>query len=262
VAEATTKALFQLIVDNHHEKLKQQISWILTFYATCNNSIHCLDPKLLTQELLSISKEMRGYDFIIDSKKITDANAWIDFYDSFGRMDNLKYSHFSWKADEYPIDFVLQGFIEDTSRIGLLRLLGIWCASGSRITNKVKTLLSLESITDLRSRLAAMLICMTQEAFSSSDANQIVANISAVIGTDGEPQALSILLSTIEHHSKETPELEIILIELINHIPVEEWKLRASADALRYRLLAARSSGFDMQKLKELKLPMLLSAPA
>jgi hypothetical protein len=253
-----TIVLFKHLMDSPQEEVKRELAWMISFYAGCKNTMHCLDPRLLNTNLLPLRDKWRSGDLILDPKQITDSEAWVSLYDYFGRLKELRCSASSWRAEELPVEFVWQAFIADPSRLGLLRLLGFWCVAGRRVENRVQALMSLESFSDLRFRLAAMLVRMTQQGLTSDDAAQMAAHIPAVTAGDGEPQALSILVSAINRHAKEIPELEIILTELIKHIPSAEWQIRARAEALRNTFLEARPSGFNNQRLGELKLPLLL----
>lgn len=98
---------------------------------------------------------------------------------------------------------------------------------------------------------------MTQHGLSSNEIQQMVKHVSAVTTGNNEPQALDLFISTLEFNINEKPELEPLLTELIKNIPPKDWQIRARAENLRIKLLEARSSEFDKQKLLELRLPAL-----
>jgi|GEM_PF-5564137 len=182
---------------------------------------------------------------------------WIAFYDHFGRLNQLQHAKSFWNLAGLPFYFVLHQFSANTSRLGLLRLLGFWCASGYKVESKIQSLRSLEAFRDVRFRLAAILVLMTQHGLSSNEIQQMVKHVSAVTTGNNEPQALDLFISTLEFNINEKPELEPLLTELIKNIPPKDWQIRARAENLRIKLLEARSSEFDKQKLLELRLPAL-----
>ncbi|OQW40461.1 MAG: hypothetical protein A4S08_04530 [Proteobacteria bacterium SG_bin4] len=257
-ATLVTKDLFKHLIKSNQPALKEKLAWILENYVKHKETLYCLDPLLLQSELLPHRDRWWSHAFMIAQKKMINQDDWVAFYDHFGRLNQLQLAKSFWNLSGLPFNFVLHQFSANTSRLGLLRLLGFWCASGYKVESKIQRLTPLEALRDVRFRLAAILVLMTQHDLSSNEIQQMVNHVSAVTTGNNEPQALHLIISTLEYNINEKPELEPILTELIKNIPPKDWQIRARAENLRIQLLETYSSGFDKQKLLELRLPALL----
>jgi hypothetical protein len=185
----------------------------------------------------------------------SEAERWIEFYDHYGRMTELRFSPNDWTINEAPLEFLLNGFAKDPSRLGLLRLAGFWCAAG-RKPQVAMAPIPLEQFEDQRFRLAAMLVTISRPDLTYDEAHQI-ANYIPVIAVDGEPDSVQILLTAVERHATEIPALENLIAKLANVIPTDQWSLRARVEVLRNAFLQARPSGFDDQMLSSIGLPLI-----
>jgi hypothetical protein len=257
IAEPVVKSLFNCLKEAHQPEEKNTLAWILGFYATCKKALNYLDPLLLEKHLLPARQYWWDNELHDNQVSLQKGSAWIAFYDHYGLMTGLKCSFSTWRIKETPVNAILQAFIDDSSRLGLLRLAGFWCAAGRQAQTRVQIFMPLDSFKEPRFRLAAMLVCMSQRDLTPEEAAELARHIQKIATEDGEPQSLGILLSAIEHHAKEIPSLEVVLIELIKIIPSDEWKLRARAEVLRNTLLQARPSGFNDQSLAALGLPLI-----
>ncbi|MEE7625679.1 hypothetical protein V3O24_05850 [Methylobacter sp. Wu8] len=252
------KSLCDHIISSCSLDVKNTLSWILAFYATCNGTLNFLDPELLQTHLLSTQRRWRDRDFLVNFDNVKgNIKPWIDFYDHFGQLDTLHFIDTTWELKKAPLEFILRAFTDNPAQLGLLRLAGFWCASGRKTDINIKNPILLEQFKKPKYLLAAMLVRMSRKDLLVAEAEQIASKLPVVVSEKSEPNALHILLSALEHHAKEISALEIVLKKLIEIIPEDEWQLRARADVIRHTLLQARPSGFDNKNLTVLRLPLV-----
>lgn len=258
IARSVLTSLFDRLISTTAPDVKNELSWILAFYASCNGILGSLDPELFETHLLPARDSWHDRSFVLNFESIqSDRESWFNFYDHLGQLKVLQFIDNKWKLNEVPLETVLQAFINNPARLGLLRLAGFWCASGRQANTNIKTLMPLENFKEPKYLLAAMLVRISQKDLLTAEAEQIANHLSEAVSEKSEPNSLHILLSAIEHHAKETSALEIVLRKLIELIPEDEWQLRARADVIRHTLLQARPSGFDNKKLIVLRLPLV-----
>jgi hypothetical protein len=258
VTHSVLKSLFDHLVSSPSLDAKHTLFNIIVFYGTCSGTLNCLDPKLLETYLFSEKIRWGDRSILVDLADMqSDLEPWINFYDHLEESETLCFVNQKWKLDEVPLKIILQAFINNPARLGLLRLAGFWCASGRQANTNIQTLMPLEKFKEPKYLLAAMLVRMTQKDLITAEAEQIASHLSVAVSEKSEPNSLHILLSAIEHHAKEISTLEIVLKKLIELIPEDEWQLRARADVIRHTLLQAKPSDFDNNKLTTLRLPLV-----
>lgn len=250
-------SLLNHLLEAQRPKLKGRLAWMLAFYGSHTAAIGCLDPLVLQNKMLPAQQHWWDSDILVEVSELEgDQKDWLNFFDHYGRLRTLSCSQFFWgDRSRYPLEFVLKGFSEDISQLGLLRLAGFWCANGQKPTVNVLSVISLDQIADVRIRLAAILVRIAFSPLTSLEIAQLAPYISTVLVDQGEPDAATTLLSTIERHAKETPAIELLIAEVENAIPRDQWQLRARAESLRFAFLEAHSSGFDQQALLSHGLP-------
>jgi hypothetical protein len=183
--------------------------------------------------------------------------AWVDFFDKVGRLSGLSYVRTNWRLEEVPVDWLFEEFLADRSRVGLLRLVGFWCASGRHVANVASDISSLHESGESSTLLAALLVQLSRCETNRHDASLIYSRLLTAIGEGSSRSFNNIILAAIERHAQEIPSLAVILPTIINAIPVNDWDLRGRGEWLRNVFLQATFSGLEERLLRHLKLPLM-----
>jgi hypothetical protein len=100
-----------------------------------------------------------------------------------------------------------------------------------------------------------MLVHISKAEMTAEDAVRVAQHIKPIVEKKTESNVIEILLTAIERHVN--PGTEILLTELIQVIPVNEWKLRSRAETARRNAHMSRFSGLSEIVLKEHALPII-----
>jgi hypothetical protein len=250
-------AFYNALRETDNPYSKNLIGRIFTLLVNSARKWELFDPVILKSDLLSSREAWWSWMVFANSADLKRRDeSWIAFYDYYGRMKELRFfPHNPWPG-ELPLDFLLNAFVKDPSRVGLLRLVGFWCAAGRNSSIDIPTD-QVEQIKEPRFRLAAMLVKLSRLGLTVDEAQQIADFIPTIAVRESEPDYLDILLTAIERHAAEIPSLENLVGKIADIVPIDQWPLRARAEALRNTFLQARSSGFNTQLMTSLSLPMI-----
>jgi hypothetical protein len=260
--EKAFQVFFQTFRDCREKKVKDTLAWIFAFYCR-QNGWGSISPKLLKDELLGSRTIWTSEEFSIDRETLLkDQDGWSEFLDAAGRMQNFRCAGANtWNRRTAAVDLILKMFLENTSKVGILRILGFWFAVEKKIPTDLKGIPSIDQFDDPKYKLAAMLVKLSQRDISNSEVRLIAAQLPLVIGTGGEPQARDILVTALERHSENTTVQELLLPALTDLLTEEEWQLRGRVHGQRIVFVHGQTSGLDAQLLDQLKLPYSPSAP-
>jgi hypothetical protein len=241
--------------------VREALAWILTFYWRCQGTLQRLDPILIKDVILPARKVWTNEDFYLETENVNGRReAWIECFDTLGRMKELRCAGGpGWRVHEKPMNWLLDVFNNDTSKIGLLRLAGFLCAVRNIIPPKSQSLSYIDGFHDTKYRLSAMIIRMSQSDLTRDEAFVLACKLPEIVDNKGEPQCLDILMSAIERHMHDILPLELFAAKLIDLIPQEDWQLSGRAFAASNAFLQRRISELNDQTLGRLRLPLMRS---
>ncbi|NQZ12634.1 MAG: hypothetical protein HRT35_36240 [Algicola sp.] len=246
-------SLLQQIINSAGEQLGR-LPELVEFHATCNQALHLLNPIDLLTYILPCENYLYSNGFLIDQEDPLDnSNDWLKLYDAIGLSDDLKFS--PWLDLFPPIDFLLKAYLRDTSRTGLLRLAGFWCAAGASPTINLSTLQPIENYESAQERLAVMILKMSQQDSTDDQTQEIIGHLDGITANTAVPDAKPALLSMIKENSTKIPALTAILHALMTTFTSDEWEMRAESMDSYSAMIQAASSGFDNSLAAKLDLP-------
>jgi hypothetical protein len=257
-SERTTKSLVSALCCESDIRAKEVIAWLLPFYASTARTTNSIDPAQLVTHLIPSRKDWTPNDILLSREEARgNEAAWVDFFDKVGRLSGLSYVRTNWRLEEAPVDWLFEEFLADRGRVGLLRLVGFWCASGRHVANVASDISSLHESGESSTLLAALLVQLSRSETDRNNASLIYSRLLTAIGEGSSRSFNSIILAAIERHAQQIPSLAMILPTIISAIPVNDWDLRGRGEWLRNGFLQATFSGLDERLLRHLKLPLV-----
>jgi hypothetical protein len=187
---------------------------------------------------------------------------WIDFFEWLGTTRVWVVS-FRWSSSiDHERAWVRawqRAFVSDPRRLGLLRLLGDSVArlSGA-IPDIPRGLLDLDSFSDPRLRIAAVLLRLTRPDTTESEAAYLAGAVIADLNRSHNPELVSTLFRALANHIDKLPAVEVFLARLHDGMPPDVPLGLARCEVLLRKLLNRRASGMATpSQLEKLKLPSL-----
>jgi hypothetical protein len=257
--QIVSKTLLDNLQTATQAEIKDMLAWFISSYLNWVKTFSGLDPTALQNYVLPARDRWFAWQFSFDSDELrTDEQAWALFYDHFGRMDELKFSHYA--SDDDHLEFVVEQFLKDPSKVGLLRLAGFLCAAGAAFDVR-PVVIQVDQFEDPRYRLAAVLFLLSVSRLTIPQAKEVSEFLPDIVAKKPEPEALEILMTALEGHAAQNPALEVMLSQLAKLIPTDQWQLRARAESLRDSFLQAHPTGLNPQLLRSLELPVIELLP-
>jgi hypothetical protein len=259
VAHVLAKALLDHLGAAIDPKIASLLAWVLPFYAATSRSLHHLDPRLLSQHLLSTPGRWTASELIVSPDTVSgNETDWIDFLDEVGCSETVVYARTNWRLGEAPVDWTFQKFMSNPAKRGLLRLVGFWCASGRCVSEAVKKPTALGPFADPRFDLAGLLVRLAWRDLDDNEALRLGDELQRVTGNGCDRKWTNILMNAVERHGTDLPALETFLAKLMDILPSDDWEVRGRGERMRSMFLQEKASGLDVALLKGLGLPFLI----
>lgn len=250
------QALLTAAENSSDERLKESISWIFAFHVSASGILHEFDPNKIWNSIIPARKCLFPTQFVLRSGKANDnLEKWIDFYDRFGQMPNLVWSSSDWNVKLLPLASLFQGYAENISRVGLLRLLGFWCSVGAE--NTLNNTPVDDQLSNSNYRFASVLCRLAKKNLDMKEVQAISKEFDADMVQAESKRAPQILFNLIESRAKTEPALECVLDKVIPHIPDVEWQIHGRAVGAKYVFLQGGGVVFSKELCNTLGLPYL-----
>jgi hypothetical protein len=245
--------LSALLVEERRPEVKRLFAWIIGLITNRTETLFDLDPHVLKEHLLL--PDMRWVsDLFVATERFNDVNdpGWYEFFDKFGRSKNMRYMY--WREGDLNINFYVEGYNKDPSRIGLVRLLALSSAAGLEMAWKIPLT---TSCADNNYTLFAILIRLADPSLTFDEAAMIAKLIPKALQSSEEPNALDFLVNALEYHAQPDSKLLEAVRAVLACVPATNWDMKSRIESLRKNILQSKPSGFNEKMVSELGLPSL-----
>ncbi len=240
----------------HNKPTVENLAWIIAFHASCLDTWSALAPRELEHGLLPHRNSWRQWDIAMGKDAIlSDIEGWLDFYNAFGELETIKFVKHNWHQNDGLEDILLESYLNNPKRHGLLRIIGYYCASGRRVKTNIFSFVKIDEISNAQLKLALVLTRLANGGLTDADVATICACMAEIVGEDSETEACEMLVASMGHHlsgSSAFPQLYSVLTKLI---PYENERLRGELDSLLSDNLQSMPSGYSIENRSRLHLP-------
>jgi hypothetical protein len=252
-----SKLLLSILSQEQDRNTRRLLSWTLAFVADRADVLAELPSHELSQHLLGEDNIWTSQSFRATSKLPAEVGSpWYDFFDKLGLDADLRFSSYIWKKSEINIDFYVNGYKADQSRIGLLRLLGFVCAAGVKVNEAASIPLNREHLSP-QLLFSTLLIRLAYTNLTDAVVDSIIEDLPRAFSDNDDVKMHDVFLTALGYHSRDSAQTRRLLDAFETFVPLERLELKARIDRLRKRTVEVRPSGLGEKLLADLSLPSM-----
>ena len=263
--ELFVKTLFAIAQQIRPGEFREAVVWFLCgMCSSTRNIIEYINPSEFRTLLERDLSQLWWFEnFVGYPDKPELVTSWLEFFDWLGRSDALS-SHYRREEDDTWPNTFQEAFIKGISQheqpqVGLLRLLGRLASVGYAFTMIPSEMLNLDSFSEPRFKLAALLVRLTQPNLTPDEAKWLADKATELLHPLGEPGAGDLIFGTVEAHLDSVPTIEHFLLRLRERMPRDVELGVAKCERLLRKVLRKRASDLQVPgQVLKLELPAIL----